>query len=116
MPPKAFQKVELSKTKRTDHDDRQASNFGEQQVTNCTIPYPGVRSVTNATVNAQELQQGIRSQKAAFAAMIQEHQEYRRIPKGQRFKKHRLPVEEEYAEDGDVILKRKSTTTKRMEN
>jgi hypothetical protein len=48
--------------------------------------------------------------------MVSQHQEFKRVKKGKRVVKHRLPVEEEYAENGDVILKRKSTATTRMEH
>jgi len=140
MPPKSFQKVELSKPSkepsadhsqrssptdqsRLDDDQKKASNFGtpqggfgEQNISNCSIPYGGTSRIVNATVNSSELQAGIKKQKAAFAQSLQQHQEYRRVPKGQRIKRHKLPVEEDYAEDGDVILKRKTTATRRNEN
>lgn len=123
MPPKPYQKVELHKTVKTDHTQKEASNFGtpqggfgEQNVSNCSIPYGGGRSVTNVTINPAELQRGIAKQKEDFAKTIAENIEYQRVKRGQRIKRHRLPVEEEYIEDGDVILKRKSTITKRREN
>ncbi|MDK2744315.1 MAG: hypothetical protein NDI90_15515 [Nitrospira sp. BO4] len=119
MPPKSFKPVPLDEptiTERLDHAERQEPHYGEQHVFNSTVPYGGGRRVVNATVNPAELQRGIAKQKSDFAKMVSQHQEFKRVKKGKRVVKHRLPVEEEYAENGDVILKRKSTATTRMEH
>ena len=122
MPPKKYKPVdtgrteEEAKTRKTDHSERPAYHFGEQGTSNCSVPYAGVRRSINCTVNPAELQRGIAKQKAAFAKVIAEHAEYRRVPKGERQLKHKLPLEEEYLPDGDVKVTRPSTETTRREH
>ncbi|MBX3301589.1 MAG: hypothetical protein KF693_05175 [Nitrospira sp.] len=146
MPPKTFQKIDLAQpattnqrdkapTTKTDNSkpfatcgesssalaqessgEKTSFNYGEQNEYNATVPYPGTRRLVNVTVNAPELQEGIRKQKEAFARTIQANQEYRRVPKGQRALKHKLPLQEEYLEDGDIKVTRPSTVTTRKEH
>ena len=107
-----------AETVKVDHTERgeKTPAYGEQQSFNASVNYGGTSRAVNCTVNAVELQQGIRSQKDAFAKTIAENIEYQRVKRGQRIKRHKLPIEEEYTEEGETILKRKSTITKRREN
>ena len=122
MPPKPFKPIDINKrsgetkTTKIDHSEERKASFGEQNTVYATIPYGGARRSVNCTVNAPELQRGISEQKASFAKRIQDHQEYKRVPKGERRLKHTLPMEEEYLEDGDVKLSRPSTETTRREH
>lgn len=117
MPPKSFQKVELAKTIKTDHSEvTKTGTYGEQNTFIATVPYEGSRRTINATVNPAELQRGIAKQKAEVAKVIQSNQEYKRVPKGERVVKHKLPPEESYLDNGETKVSRPSTTTRRVEN
>ena len=95
MAPRKFQKVEVAQsapaaTTKLDHSDKPVEpNYGERNIFNCGIPYDGVRGSVNATVNPAELQRGIAKQKQAIVDTVAQHEEYRRVPKGERTITHK---------------------------
>ena len=90
-------------------------NYGEG-TKNVSLNYGGVSRTVNATVNAPELQAGIRKQKAEVAKRVAEHQEYRRVKRGKSSKTAMLPPEEKVSKNGSISLVRPVTTTTRLEH
>lgn len=122
MAPRKFQPIPLSERPEDSivpcHEEPSLviDSYGQQNSFNATVPYAGSRRSVNATVNAPELQAGIRKQKKDFAKCIQENAEYMRVAKGRRSKTHKLPIETEYLDNGEVKVTRPTTTTHRTEN
>ncbi len=124
MPPKPFKRIELddkpkeASTTKADHTDSgHPLRYGERiEVVN--VPYESQRHMRaiNCTVNAAELQAGIRQQRKAFTEHQRRHVEYARVPKGKRTLNHKLPLEEEYTEDTAHEMTRLSTETTRTEH
>lgn len=116
MAPRKFQKVEVDQpdkeampaaptTEVNNSDKPKEMKYGERAEI-VTVPYrdsPQYFPSVNVTVNPAELQRGIAKQKQDVAKTIAEHQEYKRVPKGERTLTHKLPDEE-------------TTTTTRREN
>lgn len=90
-------------------------NYGEGSI-NASLNYGGVSRTINATVNAPELQAGIRKQKAEVAKRVAEHQEYRRVKRGKSSKDVMLPPEERVGKNGSISIIRPVTTTTRLEH
>lgn len=113
MAPRKFQKIEVESSSETrpesssetrleeqeavttahDHTatDKPA-NYGEHRMQIISIPYGGSMRAVNATVNPAELQHGIAKQRADYAKVVAQHQEYRRVPKGKQVVRKERPV------------------------
>ncbi|MDK2742116.1 MAG: hypothetical protein NDI90_04320 [Nitrospira sp. BO4] len=119
MAPRRFQKVEVDEhephqeampeaptTEVNNTDTPKAMKFGERsEIVN--VPYhdsPRHFPSVNVTVNPAELQRGIAKQKQDVAKMVAQHEDYKRVPKGERTLTHKVD------EDLDI------TTTTRLEH